>query len=65
MEIGYVVPLACEGFYKRRTSWYLSSEEAGKFLVVSNSPPNLSGLKNPVLIMNSSGCSSSLGGERE
>jgi len=53
MEIGYVAPLAWEGFCKRRTSWYLSSEKAGKFLVVSNSPLNLSGLGNPVLIMNS------------
>jgi hypothetical protein len=53
MEVGYVVPLAWEGFCKRRTSWYLSSEKAGKFLVVSNRPLNVSGLKNPILIMNS------------
>ena len=53
MEIGYVVPLAWEGLCKRRTSWYLSSEKAGKFLVVSNSPPNISGLGNPILIRNS------------
>jgi len=53
MEVGYVMPLAWEGFCKRRTSWYLSSEKAGKFLVVSNGPLNLSGLENPVLIMNS------------
>jgi len=50
---GYVVPLAWEGFCKRRTSWYLSSDKAGKFLVVSNQPLNLSGLGNPILIMNS------------
>ncbi|MGA2468892.1 MAG: hypothetical protein ABSH06_31720 [Thermodesulfobacteriota bacterium] len=53
MEVGYVVPLAWEGFCKRRTSWYLSSEKAGKFMVVSNRPLNVSGLKNPILIMNS------------
>ena len=53
MEVGYVVPLAWEGFCKRRTSWYLSSEKAGKFLVVSDRPLNLSGLGNPILIMNS------------
>ena len=53
MEVGYVVPLAWEGFCKRRTSWYLGSEKAGKFLVVSNEPLNLSGLGNPILIMNS------------
>lgn len=53
MEVGYVVPLAWEGFCKRRTSWYLSSEKSGKFLVVSNEPLNLSGLGNPILIMNS------------
>ena len=52
MEVGYVVPLAWEGFCKRRTSWYLSSEKAGKFLVVSNRPLNLSGLGSPILIMN-------------
>lgn len=53
MEVGYVVPLAWEGFCKRRTSWYLSSEKAGKFLVVSNRPLDLSGPGNPILIMNS------------
>ena len=53
MEIGYVMPLAWEGFCKRRTSWYLSSEKSGKFLVVSNRPLNLSVLGGPILIMNS------------
>jgi len=52
-EVGYVAPQAWEGFCKRRTSWYLSSEKAGKLLVVSNQPLNLSGLGNPILIMNS------------
>jgi hypothetical protein len=53
VEVGYVVPLAWEGFCKRKTSWYVSSEKSGKFLVVSNGPLNLSGLENPILIMNS------------
>lgn len=53
VEAGYVVPLTWEGFCKRRTSWYLGSEKAGKFLVVSNGPLNHSGLGNPILIMNS------------
>jgi hypothetical protein len=53
VEIGYVVPLGWEGFCKRRTSWYFRSEKAGKFLVVSNGPPNLSGLGNPILIKHS------------
>ncbi len=53
MEIGYVMPLAWEGFCKRRTSWYLSSDKSGKFLVVSNGLLNVSGLGNPILIMNS------------
>jgi hypothetical protein len=53
MEAGYVVPLAWEGFCKRRTSWYLSSEKARKFLVVSNCPLYLSGLGKLILIMNS------------
>jgi len=53
VEVAYVVPLAWEGFCKRRTSWYLSSEKAGKFLVVSNGPLNHSGLGNPIVIINS------------
>ncbi len=52
-EVGYVIPFAWEGFCKRRTSWYLSSEKAGKFLVVSSRPLSLSGLESPILIMNS------------
>ncbi|MGZ3748991.1 MAG: hypothetical protein ACXVCD_16775 [Pseudobdellovibrionaceae bacterium] len=53
MEIGYVVPLAWEGFCKRRTSWYLSSDKSGKFLLVSSGPLNLSGLGNPIIINSS------------
>jgi len=53
IEIGYVVPLSWEGFCKRKTSWYLSSEKARKFLVVSNRALNFPGLGNPILIMNS------------
>jgi len=53
VEVGYVVPLTWEGFCKRRTSWYLSSQKARKFLVVSDYPLYLSGIGNPILIMNS------------
>jgi len=53
MEIGYIAPLAWEGFCKRKTSWYLSSEKLGKFLFVSNGPLTLSGLEKPILIVNS------------
>ncbi len=53
VEAGYVIPHAWEGFCKRRTSWYMSSEKAEKFLVVSNQSLSLSGLENPILIMNS------------
>ena len=53
MEIGCVVPQAWEGSCKRRTSWYLSSEKSGKFLIVSNGPLDLSGLGSPILITNS------------
>ena len=53
MEIGCVRPSAWEGFCKRRTSWYVNSEKAGKFLVVSNQPLELSGLGNPILITES------------
>ena len=51
--LSLVVPKAWEGFCKRRTSWYLSSEKVGKFLVVSNLPLELSGLGNPILITES------------
>jgi hypothetical protein len=53
VDVGFVSLSAWEGFCKRRTSWYLGSEKAGKFLIVSNRPLNLSGLGNPILIMNS------------
>ena len=53
IEAGYVVPLAWEGFCKRKTSWYLSSQKAGKFLIISKEPLNLSSLGNPIIIMNS------------
>jgi len=53
MDIGYVIPRAWEGFCKRRTSWYLSSEKMGKFLVISREPLNFSGLTSPIVIMNS------------
>ena len=52
-EAAYIVPMAWEGFCKRKTSWYLDSEKAGKFLVVSNRPLNHSVLGNRILIMNS------------
>jgi hypothetical protein len=51
MEAGSVLPEAWSGFCKRRTSWYLSSDKAAKFLVVSKEKMNLSGLENPILIM--------------
>jgi hypothetical protein len=53
MEIGCVRPSAWQGFCKRRTSWYLSSEKEGKFLVVSNQPLEISGLENPIFITES------------
>jgi hypothetical protein len=53
MEIGCVRPSAWEGFCKRRTSWYLNSEKAGKFLVVSNQSLGPLGLGNPILITES------------
>ncbi len=53
VEVGYVVPLAWEGFCKRKTSWYLSSEKAGKFLVVSHESLDLSALGPSILIMSS------------
>ena len=51
--LSLLVPKVWEGFCKRRTSWYLNSEKAGKFLVVSNQPLELSGLGNPILITES------------
>ena len=52
-KVAYIVPMAWEGFCKRKTSWYLDSEKAGKFLVVSNRPLNYSVLGYPILITNS------------
>ncbi len=37
-EIGLVSPSAWDAFCKRRTSWYSTSEKAGKTLVVSKAP---------------------------
>jgi len=51
--LSFLVPKAWEGFCKRRTSWYLNSEKAGKFLAVSNQPLELAGLGNPILITES------------
>ncbi len=52
-EIGCVAPQAWEGFCKRRTSWYLSSGNAGRFLIVSRYPLGLPGLEDSTLVMGS------------
>ena len=52
-EICVAPPSAWEGFCKRRTSWYWASEKAGKFLVVSNRPVNVSGSTDKILIVES------------
>ena len=53
LEIGLVLPSAWQGFCKRRTSWYGSSEKAGRFLVVSNRPLPISGHGHSILIRES------------
>ena len=52
-EIGIAPPSAWDGFCKRRTSWYASSEKAGKFLVVSKRPLDISGPEDKILIIES------------
>jgi hypothetical protein len=53
LGIGLVLPSAWQGFCKRRTSWYASSEKAGRFLVVSNRPLAISGNGRTILIRES------------
>jgi hypothetical protein len=38
LDICLVLPRAWQGFCRRRTSWYGSSQKAGRFLIVSNRP---------------------------
>jgi len=52
-EVIFLAPQAWNGFCKRRTSWYLKSGMADKFLIVSNSPLDLPDLESPVIIMES------------
>jgi hypothetical protein len=53
LEIGLVLPSAWQAFCKRRTSWYASSDKAGRFLVVSNRPLAISGHSHTTLIRES------------
>jgi hypothetical protein len=53
IEIGYVTYSAWDGFCKRRTSWYWKSKKAERFLIVSNTPLNLQGFENPIVIAES------------
>jgi hypothetical protein len=53
-DIGYLTPLAWDGFCKRRTSWYRRSDKAGKFLVVSNTSLDRLDIGNPIIINASS-----------
>lgn len=52
-ELGYVVPSAWNGFCKRRTSWYWKSDKAEKFLIVSNTSLDVSGLRDPITVVES------------
>jgi len=53
MEIGYVTYSAWDGFCKRRTYWYWKSKKAERFLIVSNTPMDLQGFENPIVIAES------------
>ena len=53
LEISLVLPTAWQGFCKRRTSWYESSEKAGRFLIVSNRPLPVSGDSRTILLRES------------
>jgi hypothetical protein len=52
-EISYAAPAAWSGFCKRRTSWYLKSDKAGKFLVVSRTSLDDLDIGNPIMITES------------
>lgn len=52
-EIVLLPPQAWEGFCKRRTSWYRSSDKAGKFLLVSQVPLDHLQIDSPILIQGS------------
>jgi hypothetical protein len=52
-EIRYLAPPAWDGFCKRRTSWYRSSNKVGKFLVVSNTSLDQLDIGNPIIIKES------------
>ena len=52
--VDYVTPQAWDGFCKRRTSWYQTSDKAGKYLVVSNTSLDHSDIENPIIVTESS-----------
>jgi hypothetical protein len=53
-EIAYLAPSVWDsGFCKRRTSWYRSSDKAGKFLVVSSISLNPLDVGNPIIVTES------------
>ncbi|NWF94458.1 MAG: hypothetical protein HXY46_16305 [Syntrophaceae bacterium] len=64
-EIGYVTPLAWNGFCKRRTSWYWKSQRAEKFLMVSNRPLDVSDCKEFITITESNFKPNHLPSEKE
>jgi hypothetical protein len=52
-EVGLILPSAWEGFCSRRTSWYGASGKAGKVLIVSNRPLDISGAESRMMITES------------
>jgi hypothetical protein len=52
-EMVFLAPQAWNGFCKRRTSWYWKSKMREKFLIVSNSPIEVSGLESPITVSES------------
>ena len=52
--ISYCAPTAWYGFCRRRTSWYWESEKAGQHLIVSSTSLDHLGIKNPIMITESS-----------
>ncbi len=53
VKIALVAPSAWNGFCKRRTSWYRTSDRVHQSLVVSNSPLDLPDLDHPIVITES------------
>ena len=52
-RVGLILPQAWRGFCSRRTSWYEASGKAGKVLIISHRPLDISGIESRMMITES------------